>query len=466
MGKFAIVMKKTVVINVVGLSQHLIGEHTPFISSFLKKGKRAAVRPVVPAVTCSAQSTYLTGLEPAEHGIVGNGWYFKDECEVKFWRQSNKLVEGPKIWDKLKAENPDFTCANLFWWYNMYSTADYGVTPRPNYLADGRKIPDCYSYPASLRDTLQEKLGTFPLFSFWGPKTSIKSSRWIADATIITDELYNPTLSLVYLPHLDYNIQRHGNDFSIIKKDLLEIDTEVEKLAKHFEKKDANIIILSEYGITDVTNPIHLNRIFRKNDLLGIRFERGLELLDPGASKAFAVADHQVAHIYLNDESVKEKVRTILKETEGVESVLEGPALKKAGLEHSRSGDFVVVADADSWFTYYFWLDDAKAPDYARMVDIHKKPGYDPVEMFTDPKDKLVLPKIIWKLLKKKMGFRTVMDVIPLKAELVKGSHGRIPKDPKHWPVIISNSSEADLNEEIKATDFFTILENHIKHQN
>lgn len=456
-------MKKTVVINVVGLTNKLLGEHTPFMTAFLRNGIKAYIKPVLPAVTCTAQSTYLTGVEPTVHGIVGNGWYFKDECEVKFWRQSNKLVEAPKIWDKLKTEDANFTCANLFWWYNMYSSADYSVTPRPNYLADGRKIPDCYSYPASLRDTLQEKLGTFPLFSFWGPKTSIKSSRWIADATILTDELYNPTLSLVYLPHLDYNIQRHGNNLSIIKKDLREIDAEVEKLVKHFERQHANVVILSEYGITDVNNPIHLNRLFRKNNLLAIRVERGLELLDSGASKAFAVADHQIAHIYLNDQSQKEKVHQLLKGVKGVAEILEGKSLVENSLNHERSGDFVVVADENSWFTYYFWEDDAKAPDYARMVDIHKKPGYDPVEMFTDPKDKLVVPKILWKLLKKKIGFRTVMDVIPLKAELVKGSHGRIPESREDWPILMTNKPGYLKSDTITATKVFSILENHLK---
>ena len=303
-------MKKTVVINVVGLTQRLIGEHTPFLEAFLKNGRSAHIDPVVPAVTCTAQATYLTGKTPSEHGIVANGWYFKDECEVKFWKQSNKLIESEKIWDKLKSIDPHFTCANLFWWYNMYSNADYGVTPRPNYLADGRKIPDCYSYPAELRGTLQDELGTFPLFHFWGPKTSIKSSQWIADAAIRTDQLHDPTLSLVYLPHLDYNLQRYGHDFKKIKKDLNEIDAVVKKLVNHFKERNAQVIILSEYGITDVDNPIHLNRILRSKGYISVRVERGLELLDAGASKAFAVADHQIAHIYLNDQSVKQEVKS------------------------------------------------------------------------------------------------------------------------------------------------------------
>ncbi|CAM3317946.1 alkaline phosphatase family protein [Zobellia roscoffensis] len=455
-------MKKTLVINVVGLTQRLIGEHTPFIESFLKKGKSAYISPVLPAVTCSAQSTYLTGKTPEEHGIVGNGWYFKDECEVKFWRQSNKLVQSDKLWDELKKEDEHFTVANHFWWYNMYSSVDYSLTPRPNYLADGRKIPDVYSYPPELRDTLQDELGTFPLFQFWGPKTSIKSSKWIADAAIRTDEMHNPTLSLVYLPHLDYNLQRHGLDFDKIKKDLKEIDKVVEQLVKHFQERNAQIVLLSEYGITDVNNPIHLNRILRSKGYIAIREERGLELLDAGQSKAFAVADHQIAHIYLNDPSVKLEVKALLESISGVEKVLTGDELQKANLSHERSGDLVVVADADSWFTYYFWLDDAKAPDYARMVDIHKKPGYDPVEMLTDPKDKLVMAKVVAMLLKKKMGFRTVMNIIPLDATLVKGSHGRIPEDKADFPILITNQVNANFNDDVEATDVYAILKDHI----
>ncbi|UJH66940.1 alkaline phosphatase family protein [Allomuricauda sp. SCSIO 65647] len=454
---------KTVVINVVGLTKRLIGEHTPFISSFLTSGKHSVIEPSFPAVTCTAQSNYVTGKRPNEHGIVGNGWYFKDENEVKFWRQSNKLVQAPKLWEKMKATDPNFTCANLFWWYNMYSSADYSVTPRPNYLADGRKIPDVYSYPAKLRDELQAELGTFPLFNFWGPKTSIKSSQWIADAAMITDKKYDPTLTLIYLPHLDYNLQRYGHDYDKISKDLQEIDTVIEQLAGYYLEQGCNIVLLSEYGITDVNNPIHLNRALRESGYLVVREERGLELLDAGASRAFAVADHQVAHIYLNDATIKQEVVEILRRQKGVEKVLYGDTISDAGLEHERTGDLVVVADADSWFTYYFWEDDRKAPDFARMVDIHKKPGYDPVEMFVDPSDRLVMGKVLLKLLKKKLGFRTVMDIIPLKAELVKGSHGRTPESDLDFPVLISNNSDLSLPKQLQSTDVFTILETHLK---
>ncbi len=455
-------MNKTVVINVVGLTKRLIGEHTPFIKSFLENGNYSLIDPVLPAVTCSAQSTYVTGKSPSEHGVVGNGWYFNEECEVKFWRQSNKLVQQPKLWDELKNKDSGFTCANLFWWYNMYSTVDFSVTPRPNYLADGRKIPDVYSYPSGLRDKLQSELGTFPLFNFWGPKTSIKSSQWIADATIKTDTLYNPTLSLVYLPHLDYNLQRHGLNFDIISKDLNEIDGVVKQLVEYYQKQNANIVLLSEYGIINVNNPIHLNRVLRAKGYLNIRTERGLELLDCGASKAFAVADHQIAHVYLNDKSLKSEVKRLLEKQKGVSKVLTGDEIKNMHLNHERSGDLIVLADATSWFTYYFWNDDKKAPDYARMVDIHKKPGYDPVEMLVNPKDKLVTLKVIWKLLKKKLGFRTVLDIIPLNATLIKGSHGVVPEEKDDYPIFITNKREIALTQNILATDVYSLLKKHV----
>ena len=175
-------MQRTVVLNVVGLTPSLLGADTPHLSRFVAAGHLASITPILPAVTCSVQSTYLTGTYPSDHGIVGNGWLFRDELEVKLWRQSNRLVERPKLW-----EHTGVSCANVCWWFNMYSSVDWAVTPRPMYPADGRKIPDVYAQPESLRQELQAKLGTFPLFNFWGPATGIKATRWIADASIEVD---------------------------------------------------------------------------------------------------------------------------------------------------------------------------------------------------------------------------------------------------------------------------------------
>ena len=449
-------MKKTVVIDVVGLSSSLIGIHTPFLQQYVKRNHLNTITPMVPAVTTAVQSTYVTGEWPAEHGIVGNGWYDRSECEVKFWKQSNKLVESPKIWDKARRLDPSFTCSKMFWWYNMYSTADYSVTPRPDYLSDGRKMPDCYAHPSSLRDHLQKELGTFPLFQFWGPGANIRSTQWIADASIITDNLYDPTLTLIYLPHLDYCLQKFGQDLPKISKELNEVDTVCKQLVEFYEQKGCEVIILSEYGITNVNHPIHLNRIFRQEGLIQIREERGLELLDAGASKAFVVADHQIAHVYVNDPASYKKVRSIVENTPGVQLVLDREGKRKHNMHHSRSGELILMADADSWFTYYYWLDDAKAPDFARLVDIHRKPGYDPVEMFMNPADPLIKLKAGFKLLKKKLGFRYLMNVIPLDATLIKGSHGRITENSAYHPVLITN--KALVTPQVQATDVYHVI--------
>lgn len=443
-------MNKTVVIDIVGLSKSLIGEHTPFLKKYTQDKPVSTIAPMLPAVTTSVQSTYVTGKWPSEHGIVGNGWYDQIDSEIKFWKQSNKLVLAEKIWDKAKKQDSSFTCSNMFWWYNMYLTADYSVTPRPNYLADGRKLPDCYSHPADLRDYLQKELGQFPLFQFWGPGANIKSTKWIADASVLTDKKYDPTLTLIYLPHLDYCLQKFGPDFSKIATELGEIDQVVEELVTYYKSKNARIILLSEYGITRVDRPIHLNRLLRENNLLGIRVERGLELLDPGASKAFAVADHQLAHIYMNDPTIEAKVKALIEKVPGVEMVLDREAQKRYHINHDRAGDLVVVADERSWFTYYFWMDDAKAPDYARVVDIHKKPGYDPVEMFMTSK-----LRAGYKLLRKKAALRYVMDVIPLDATLVKGSHGRVGTDPSFHPILITDNSPSNV---VAPTDIYDVI--------
>jgi predicted AlkP superfamily pyrophosphatase or phosphodiesterase len=434
-------MKKTVVLDIVALSPRVIGEHTPFLKNWIASKKQAVIEPVLPAVTCSAQSVYLTGKWPTENGIVGNGWYFQDECEIKFWRQSNKLVQSEKVWEVLRKENPRFTVANMFWWYNMYSTADYAVTPRPLYPADGRKLPDCHSQPMELRDRLQAELGQFPLFTFWGPNTTIESSKWIAEAAKKVEEWYSPTLNLIYIPHLDYNLQKYGIDFSKISKDLREVDNLAKDLITFFENRGAEVLLLSEYGITNVSKPIHLNRIFREKGWIQVKNELGLETLDAGTSAVFAVADHQVAHVHINDHSKLAEVKALLEKTPGVEKVLDAQGKKDYHIDHARSGDLVVIADADSWFTYYFWLDDAKAPDYARCVDIHRKPGYDPVELVLDPAIKIPILKIGSKVLKKKLGFRYLMDVIPLDASLVKGAHGRIPESDLDKPLLVGNSS-------------------------
>ena len=457
-------MQKTVVLNVVGLTPDLLGENMPFLSSWASLGKVTPIMPILPAVTCSVQASFLTGKFPSEHGIVANGWYFRDECEVKFWRQSNKLVQERKIWETARSLDPTFTCANLFWWYNMYSSVDIAVTPRPMYPSDGRKIPDIYTQPTDLRFQLSEKLGTFPLFEFWGPKTSIRSSQWIAKSAKIVEQKYSPTLTLIYLPHLDYNLQRLGPNDPGIAKDLQEIDRVCADLIQFYESCGAKIIVLSEYGITPVNQAISLNRILREAGYITVREELGKELLDAGASKAFAVADHQLAHIYINDSDQIDTVKRLIEKIPGVDFVLGEEEKAKYHLNHPRSGELVAVAQSHAWFNYYYWLDDAKAPDFARTVDIHRKPGYDPVELFINPTIPFSTLKIAGILLQKKLGFRTLLDVIPLDSSLVKGSHGCLPRSSAESPLLITQQSEC-LPEfsPLAATDVHEIILSHLK---
>jgi predicted AlkP superfamily pyrophosphatase or phosphodiesterase len=481
-------MNRLAVINVVGLTESLIGEHTPAIAAFRQRGALAHIAPAFPALTCTAQSNYLTGTPPSRHGIVGNGWYHRELAEVQFWKQSNHLVGGDKIWDVLRSRLPGFTCAQLFWWYNMYACVEYSITPRPMYPADGRKVFDIHAWPYELRTAIKHDLGEFPFFGFWGPAAGVKSpagpsdaaSRWIANAAQWVDQKHHPTLNLVYLPHLDYNLQRHG-PFApgnpsgrtpgrpglnpVIIPDLHAIDAIVGELITFFERQDVRVVLLSEYGLTNASQAVPLNRLFRHRGWLSIKDELGREMLDAGTSRVFAVADHQIAHIYVNDPSRTEEVRTLLLGTAGVDRVL-GPAEKaSAGLDHPRAGDLIAVATENAWFSYYYWLDDAGAPDFARTVDIHRKPGYDPVELFLDPTLPLPQLKIAWRLLQKKLGFRMLMDVIPLDSSLVKGSHGRIPTDAMDWPVFITNQPKLMEARRIESTDVYHALIRHILHE-
>ena len=430
--------KHLMLVDVVGLSPYMLGDDTPHLKRLAERGDARPLRGAFPALTTSAQSAMLTGKPAQEHGIVGNGWYFKELAEVGFWKQANQLVQSDKVWHELKRRNPGFTVSKLFWWYNMYADVDYSVTPRPHYLADGGKIFDLYSSPRGLHQKIEEKIGRFPFFNFWGPKANIESSRWIVSAAIEEWQMHTPNLQLIYLPHLDYCLQKFGPQHASIAAELRAIDTEFGRLLNFADDNNIEIVVVSEYGIQPVERCVHINRALREQDFIRVRKTGEFENLDCGASDAFAVADHQIAHIYINNAERQTELRALLEATPGIEQVLDKQQQTAWRIAHERSGDFVVIAEADTWFSYYFWLDDALAPDYARTVDIHRKPGYDPVEMFLDPTLTWPVVSVGWRLFKKKLGLRTLMDVIPLDASLIKGSHGRLPEDPEQGAILIT----------------------------
>lgn len=453
--------KPLLVINVVGLTAEMIGSHAPNIKSLAEQGFACPMSTVLPAVTCSAQSTILTGSLPREHGIVGNGWYFRDTAEVRFWLQSNHLVGGQRVYQAAKQRDPNYTTAKMFWWYNMYAPVEYSVTPRPSYPADGRKVFDSYSHPPELRDELQDKYGMFPLMRFWGPGANIESSRWIADASVDVFQKYHPSLLLVYLPHLDYNLQRLGPHDPKMADDIQAVDAEAGKLIQLGREQGAEVVVLSEYAITQVSQAVHINRVLREHGYIQVRRETlGWETLDCGASKAFAVADHQVAHVYVNRPDELPNVQKLLAETPGIEQVLDREQQAEVGLDHPRAGDFVALAEPGAWFTYYFWLDDKVAPDYAPTIDIHRKPGYDPVELFINPQLKFPQLRLAWRLAQKFSGFRYYMDLIGYDTTLVKGSHGRLPtpgKEESEAPVFVC-SSKAIASDSVQMTDVKNLL--------
>lgn len=447
-------MTKLLVLDVVGLTPKLL-KHMPRLQRVAGQGYQANLETVLPAVTCTAQSTFLTGKMPGEHGAVGNGWYFRELGDVLLWRQHNKLVEGEKLWETIRRSRPDYKVANICWWYAMGSSVDTTVTPRPAYYADGRKEPDCWTWPPSVHDSLVAELGPFPLFTFWGPNASIDSSKWIIGATRRLMPQHDLTLS--YVPHLDYDLQRFGSSGPEAVRAAKEVDEALAPLLDDAEALGATVVVLSEYGITDVSRPVDVNRVLRRAGLLHVHHNETGELLDPWTSRAFAVADHQTAHVYVQDEADLPQVRALLEELPGVAEVLDEEGKRRYGIDHSRSGELVLIAEPDSWFTYYYWLDDANAPDFAKLVEIHKKPGYDPVELFMDPKDPFVKLRAGKALLRKKLGMRYMMDVVPLDGSILGGSHGRLPDDDADGPVLLC-SAPATARERVGATEVRDLL--------
>ena len=448
--------RRVVVLLVVGLTPDLL-QHTPRLRRVADAGFSAELGTVLPAVTCSAQATFTTGALPRDHGVVGNGWYFRDLGEVLLWRQHDALVGAERVWDAARRLDPSFTTANVCWWYAMGARTDWTVTPRPIYHADGRKSPDCYTRPPALHDDLTRALGGFPLFTYWGPNAGIASSRWIADATARIYRRQRPDLTLAYLPHLDYDLQRFGPDGPEARRAAAEVDAVAGDLVDLALDDGATVVVLSEYGLEAADRPVHVNRALRRAGLLEVYVQDGRELLDPWTSRAFAVADHQVAHVYVRDSADLPLVADIVRELDGVAEVLDGDGKRAAGLDHPRAGELVAVAAPGAWFTYYYWLDDARSPDFAKLVEIHRKPGYDPAELFLDPADRFVKARAGLALARKAAGLRYVMDVVPLDARVVRGTHGRLPSDPPHGPVLLC-SDGAHRRDRLAATEVKDLL--------
>jgi predicted AlkP superfamily pyrophosphatase or phosphodiesterase len=435
-------MQPIVLINAVGLTPRLL-ELAPRLKAVAAAGWVADMPEVLPAVTCTAQATLLTGELPNRHGVVANGWLFRDTNEVRFWQQSNRLVQAEPLYEtargRAKERGKTFTTAKLFWWFNQGAAVDLSVTPKPHYALDGNKVFDIAGTPPDVPAGLVKELGAFPFPSFWGPMAGLPSTRWIAAAAARTVRRYKPTLTLAYLPHLDYDPQRFGPTGTDMGRCVKELDDACEPLLDAAREIGAQVWVVSEYGHRDVTRPVYPNRLLREAGLLEVRRGPFGEQLDPYGSRAFAVCDHQLAHVYVRDPGGVPRVRDVLAPLPGVGRVLTGEERAAIHLDHDRSGELILLSEPDAWFAYPFWLDDRLAPDYARAVAIHAKPGFDPCELFFDPG--LWFPRLhaARRVLRKKLGFRTTLDVVPLDATVVRGSHGLPATDPTDRPVLVGH---------------------------
>lgn len=431
-----------VLINAVGLTGRLL-PLAPRLQQLAQAGWCVPLREVLPAVTCTAQASILTGKTPEQHGIVGNGWLFRDTGEVRFWQQSNRLIEAEPLYQTLRRQAREqgrsFRCAKVFWWYNQGAAVDLSVTPKPYYGSDGNKVFGITGTPADLPERIESLIGPFPFQTFWGPLAGLPCTQWIARCAEVVLQTARPDLTLVYLPHLDYDPQRFGVEGSDWPRLLQELDDACAPLLDTARSVGARVWVVSEYGHCTVNRAVEPNRALRKAGLLTARAGPFGETLDTFTSRAFAVCDHQLAHVYVNDPADIPRVRDVLAPLPGVARAYVGGERAEITLNHARAGEIVLLSHPDAWFAYPFWLDDRQAPDYARTVNIHAKPGYDPCELFVDPK--LLWPKgrMLRRLVQKKLGFRTLFDVVPLDAGLVRGSHGLAALEAADRPVLIGD---------------------------
>jgi predicted AlkP superfamily pyrophosphatase or phosphodiesterase len=435
-------MAPLVLINAVGLTPRLLA-HAPRLGKLADAGWLRPLREVLPAVTCTAQATLLTGRPPGVHGVVANGWLFRDPGEVRFWQQSNRLIQAEPLYvtarRRAAARGRPFRCAKLFWWFNQGAAVDFSVTPKPWYGADGNKVFGVTGTPPGLSERVEKALGPFPFASFWGPLAGPPCTGWIARCAGEVLRAEAPDLTLVYLPHLDYDPQRFGPGGCDMARLVGELDAACEPLLDEARRRGARVWVVSEYGHVNVTQAVPPNRALRQAGLLAVRPGPFGEQFDTFGSRAFAVCDHQLAHVYVADGADVPRAREVLAGLKGVARTFAGEERAEIGLHHERAGEVVAMSEPGAWFAYPFWLDDRLAPDYARTVDIHRKPGFDPCELFFDPALRWPKGRAAWRLLLKKLGFRTLFDVVPLDPGLVRGSHGLAAADAADRPLLLGD---------------------------
>ncbi|MCG6154543.1 alkaline phosphatase family protein [Rubinisphaera margarita] len=411
----------------------------PNLSRIAGQGTQTPLVPSYPPVTCPVQISLSTGVDASQHGVIANGFYWRDKHEVEMWTAWNEVIEAPRIWDRLHEHDPELTSAVWFPLLTKGTTSEYACTFAPIHNPDGSESLWCYTKPTELYGELRDTLGHFPLKHFWGPLSNIKSSEWIINSAIIAAEKFAPRFYFIYLPHLDYAAQKFGPDSPEAQQALADIDEHIGRLIDGFSKaglEDVLWLFAGEYAITPVDSVAYPNRLLREADLLQVENREDGEWIDFANTPVWAMVDHQLAHVFVRDQERIEEVADLFRKDPLIEKVLVGSERGPYNLDHPRSGEVVLISKPNAWFAYYYWLDDANAPGFARTIDIHRKPGYDPCEMYIN------MPSM----------------QTPLDPTLVKGSHGYPADTNEFQTVLVCSDATAVSDDRVKDTDIAGIV--------
>lgn len=417
-------------------------EAMPRLRALTAGGDCTELVPTFPAVTCCVQANMTTGTPPSEHGVVANGFFWRDRSEVEMWTAPADCIERPQLWDVLREHHPQLTSAAWFPLHSIDCGADYICLPAPIHNADGSESLWCYTRPDSFYQELLDELGHFPLQHFWGPLANIKGTAWIVDSAIRAAERWRPNLFYAYLPHLDYAAQKCGPDSPEATAAVVELDGEIGRLIDGLNAAYGDPaplwLVAGEYAITPVESVSFPNRALADASLLKLRDTPAGRVIDYANSLAWALADHQFSHVFVRDADPTSlrSAADVLADLPGIAEVVVPSQAPQYDLNHPRSGDLVAVSKPDSWQAYYWWHADDEAPSFARTVDIHRKPGFDPVELHFDPATRS----------------------IPLDATLVKGSHGAPALDPSQRTVLASSQRGVFVERETADLDVADIV--------
>jgi predicted AlkP superfamily pyrophosphatase or phosphodiesterase len=373
------------IVNVAALSPVEVTEQTPSLLALAQRGGLYPVREPFPSLTSTSHATLLYGSLPNSHGMIGNCIYEREHAKLFNWNRSSHLISGTPLWEAARARDPKLRTANLFMRQCADSTCEVRVIERPVYWMSGRKQFEFFAETRALHDELVAKLGNFPFQRFWGPLAGIGSSEWIMGAAQHIMERHDPELLLVYPPFLDYDGARFGPDAPQTKAALRAMDAAIVPLLSAAQSQERDVLIVSDYGYESVNQPVYLNRELRRAGFVKVEDADNGERLDFGTSRAFAVCDNQVAHVYVRRPEDIGPVRRVLEATSGVKEVLDRAAQAPLGIDHARSGELIAVSTPQAFFSYPYWLDEKKTPDFADCIAIFDKVGTDTCELFLKP---------------------------------------------------------------------------------